>query len=448
MTRFLRNNKYLILCILLIMFGFSVGFGGEQAEATKLRIPEIVKLQRRVRTSAEDRRAYETYEKRNAEITPWNQEALPPNPDNAALLYYQAFLLRPEPNMAINDKIHDIFFDAEPDRQIKTYLGYCLPMIKMAEIASQIPQCAWGIWNGPGPEFSEKDLRSQVNYLWTVLLLDARTLASEGHYRAALERCLTVRRLAKHLGEDIRLHLSVRNPDFMALRTIQHVLGIMPPDIDTLTWFRGELTVSNGLPLSFAKMLRADVSVGMNHLRTYAPSLRYLKKVFTDMAENEQAKDKVRSLTDEQFLSRINEELTHFVDSILRVLDSEMTFEQKRAQMQALIDKQMKANGTNSVIKAIFLSGISLGIDRIDRQYPFLVGHQAHINGIKAAVEVYLVLAKTGKLPEKLPDYLPKDPFTGRDFVYEITDEGFALRCQDEEFLKRKNQFLEFKVQK
>jgi hypothetical protein len=448
MTQFLRYNNYVIFCILLITFGVVVVFGGAQAGATKPGIPEIVKLQRHVRDAARDRRAYEAYEKRNAEIMPWNRDALTSNPDNAALLYYQAFLLRPEPNMAINEKIHDIFFNTEPDRQVRTYLGHCLPMIQVTEIASRIPQCTWGILNGSGPEFSAKDLRSEVNYLWNVLLVDARTLASDGHYRVALERCLTIRRLARHLGEDSRLHLVARSPDFMALRTIQHVLGVMPLDMDTLTWFRGELAVSEGLPLSFAKMLKADIKSGLNHLRTYDPSLRYLKKVLMDMTEDEQAKDEVQNLTDEQFLSRIGEELTRFIDSILRILDSEMTFEQKRAQMQTLINKQMEANITDSVIKAIIMSGINFGIDEIDRQYPFLVGHAAHINGIKAAVEVYLVVAETGQLPEKLPDYLPKDPFTSRDFVYEITDKGFALLCQGEEFLRRKNQFLEFKFRR
>jgi hypothetical protein len=85
----------------------------------------------------------------------------------------------------------------------------------------------------------------------------------------------------------------------------------------------------------------------------------------------------------------------------------------------------------------------------IDREwYPYQVMHQARINGIKAAVEVYLVLAKTGRLPEKLPEYLPKDPFTSEDFVYEITDEGFALRCQGEDFQKGRRTLLEFKVKR
>jgi len=63
-------------------------------------------------------------------------------------------------------------------------------------------------------------------------------------------------------------------------------------------------------------------------------------------------------------------------------------------------------------------------------------------------VEVYLALANAGQLPEKLPDHLPKDPFTGRDFIYEITDEGFALRCQGKDFLNRKYRLLEFKIKK
>ena len=76
------------------------------------------------------------------------------------------------------------------------------------------------------------------------------------------------------------------------------------------------------------------------------------------------------------------------------------------------------------------------------------IEHEARVNGTKAAVEIYLVLAKTGDLPEKLPDHLPKDPFTSLDFGYEITDEGFALRCHGEDFKERKKSLLEFKVKK
>jgi hypothetical protein len=38
-------------------------------------------------------------------------------------------------------------------------------------------------------------------------------------------------------------------------------------------------------------------------------------------------------------------------------------------------------------------------------------------------------------LPETLPDYLPKDPFSGQDFEYEITEKGFVLRCRAKDIL-------------
>jgi nucleoside diphosphate kinase len=69
------------------------------------------------------------------------------------------------------------------------------------------------------------------------------------------------------------------------------------------------------------------------------------------------------------------------------------------------------------------------------------------INSTKAAVELYIILAKTGQLPAELPDYLPKDPYTNKNFIYEITDDGFVLSCNSDEFKRGKERFT-FKVQK
>lgn len=446
MNSFIPNRKSVFFCLLSLVLGAVTAFGGTKAETPTPKVPEIVKLQQRVRAAADERRAEEAYEKRDTEIAPWAEDAVPPNPDNAALLYYQAFLLRPDLDMTTSQKIDNVLGGTESDRQIRTYLGHCLPMIEVAEIASRIPQCTWGLWRGFGPGSSKSGWSSEVWDLSRILLVDARTLAADGNYRAALERCLTVRRLARHLGEDPKLNLIARNPDLMALRTVQYVLGIMPPDMDILTWFRGQLAVVHGLPLSFAEMLRAESKSFFNLMQTNPGTLALIRRVLVEKSKDEEAKEKTHNLTDEQILSRANEHFPRFIDLIIQILDSEMTYEQKRAQMQRLIDKLKEGDSTDPVVKSVILV---LGIDRIiERQFPFLVGHAAHINGIKTAVEVYLVKAKTGQLPKKLPDGLPKDPFTGRDFVYEITDEGFSLRCQDEEFLRRKNQFLEFKVKK
>ena len=385
------------------------------------------------------------YEKRNAEITPWVEDGTPPNSGNAALLYYQAFLLRPEPNEAISNKIHEVAFGAEPDRQVRIYLGSCLDVIEIVEIASRMQQCTWGVWVKPVFLPSHGALRREIYSIYEILLMDARILAAGGHYRVALERCLTALRIARHFREDQELYTFSTPLERYALRMVRYVLGVIPPDADILTWFRGRLGVVLGAP-SYAKSLQTLIKANLNHMRTYPAYYARFRNLLVEGAEDEQAKENARNLTDEQFLLRTSRGLQSFLDSIFRILDSEITYEQKRAEMQRIVSNLTEADDTDPATKNILIMINIRGM--INTQYPSYVEHHAYINGVKAAVEVYLVMAKTGRLPGTLPEGLPKDPSSGRDFVYEITDEGFALHCQDEEFLRRKNRFLEFKVRK
>lgn len=76
----------------------------------------------------------------------------------------------------------------------------------------------------------------------------------------------------------------------MALRTAQHVLGVMPPDADILTWFRGQLAVVQGAPLSFTEKIQADFKAYLNHMRMNPIPLRYIRNQLVEKAEDEQAK--------------------------------------------------------------------------------------------------------------------------------------------------------------
>ncbi len=445
------TKRAAVFCLLLLGLGLVAAFGGTERESSISPPAEIVERVVRARVAYRDRVAFEAYENRNAEIASSAENAGPPNPENPALLYYQAFLLRPEPNEAIAPKIHTLPFGTEPDRQVRTYLGHCLPVIEIVERASRMPGCVWGVW--PERQLSRSALRREVVNLAKILSGDSVTLAADGQYRVALDRCLTVRRLARHLSGVSELYplfpLSTIC-DQWALYTIQHVLGVMPPDADILTWFRGQLAVVEGAPPGFAKRLQVYVKTFVNDSRTNPADLAQMRDLLVEAAESEQAKESVRNLTDEQFLLRTGQELQRLIDRIFQVVDSEMTYDEKRAGIHRVINKATYVDGTDPVDRAIIGLGLSrMDIDGLTNEwYAFQVTHQAHINGIKAAVEVYLVLAETGQLPKRLPDHLPKDPFTGRDFVYETTDEGFALRCQGEEFLSGKNRWLEFKVRK
>jgi len=65
------------------------------------------------------------------------------------------------------------------------------------------------------------------------------------------------------------------------------------------------------------------------------------------------------------------------------------------------------------------------------RSYEFRLRSAARLNAIKAGIEIYLFKAKTGHLPQELPQGLPKDPYTGQDLRYEITEGGFSLSLPD-----------------
>ncbi len=425
----ITNRKCVVFFLLSIVFGVLTAFGQIRLDDTIYNL-----------------KGEKAYEKRNAEITPWVEDGTPPNPGNAALLYYQAFLLRPEPNEAISNKIHEVAFGAEPDRQVRIYLGSCLNVIEIVEIASRMQKCTWGVWVKPVLKPSHGALRREIYSVYEILLMDARTLAAEGHNRVALERCLTALRIARHIREDPELYIFSTLFERYALRMVRYVLSVIPPDAEILTWFRGQLGVVLGAPPSYAKRLQELVKANLEDIRTYPTRRARLRNLLVVLAEDEQAKESARNLTDEQLLLRTSRGLQSFLDSIFRILDSEIAYEKKRAEMQRIISKLTGADDTDPVIKDILIMTNMKGT--INREYPSYVEHHAYINGIKAAVEVYLVIAKTGRLSETLPDGLPKDPSTGLDFIYEIKDEGFSLRCQYKKFLSRSSQKLEFKVKK
>jgi hypothetical protein len=490
------------------------------------------------RSAYEKRKALEAYEKRNAEIDSWIEENSIPDYKNAALLYYQALLLKPDHDQTVIDKFYDVYGGVEPDTQIRTFLGEWLPSMKVSEIASRIPQCTWGIWPErlwPSEKRRHIFLMKSFNHYNCIIAVDAIILASDGHYRAALQRCMTLRRIARHLSYDSKLHISSHFCEDIALRTIPRILGEMPPNADVLAWFQGQLAMFQEATTFLERTLQEYLEAKIDMVQS--SSIASLRDILLKRAADERAKQNVRDLTDEQIRAQAIETVQGPFGSVSAILHSDKSAEQKHAEMQELADHTVKTNIPDLLIifSPIFndelgkdILGLTVGIgpemteeqklskmqkiidkrvapdaiklltkfsnalereidldfladsEMTDEQrlaemqkvlyelgeayriegtfeFPWLVinsrfesqvRHTAQINSIKAAVEIYLVLAKTGQLPEKLPEYLPKDPTTGRNFIYEITDEGFALHYKGEEFIRRKNRFLEFKVKK
>jgi len=364
---------------------------------------------------------------------------LPPDPDNAALLYYQAFLLRPETDYDTWWSIDEVLRGADPNETLREYLNLpdCRRTIEFTESAAKLQKCNWGIRYSQGIE-AHLPLLVHFRNLSFLIYADAGVLAADGDYRAALGHCLTIRQIAVHIGDDLLInYLILLSLDGLAHRCTRDVLGSMPPDADILTWLRGRLVVVRDVFPSFIRALEMDFELSLQSLRTDPDSLIRLRLRLVENADDENTRDEILGLTDEELIGLFREFYEDFFNTVFHVMDSEMTYEQKSLEIQRL----------SKVMEDKYAGNYYVGTGRIAEQYNLKVRNEAQFNALKAAIEIYLINAKTGQLPETLPDGLPKDPYSGQDFGYEITGEGFTFHSQGEDFEGRGGRLLEFKVQ-
>ena len=347
---------------------------------------------------------------------------LPPDPDNAALLYYQAFLLRPEMDYDTWWSIDEVLRGADPNEKVREYLNLpdCHKTIEFTEAASQLPQCNWGIRfsQGIGAPLPQLVHFRDLSFL---IYADARVLAADGNYKEAFSRCLMIHRIAKHVGDDTLLfYLISLSLDGLAHRCTQDILGSMPPDIDTLTWLRGRFAAEQDVAPSLARALEMDLELILQAIRTDTNDLVWLRGQLVENTDDENTKEEILGLTNEELIAFVREPNVDFLNSILHVIDSELTYEEKYMEIQRLTEVMDDENAVSNYV----------GAGRTAEHYNIKVRNTAHFNALKDAIEIYLIKAKTGQLPDILPPGLPKDPFSDQDFEYEITEKGFVLRCR------------------
>jgi hypothetical protein len=261
------------------------------------------------------------------------------------------------------------------------------------------------------------DLLGQVHQLAFVLAVDARTLGADGRYDAAFARCLTMCRMARHVGDDTMFaYLVFRTIDEMASRAMQHVLGLVPSDAETFLRLRGQIAVLPGSSQSFKPAAQADLNLQLERLRHKTLFIDSVRQELADVAESRQTKDEILRLTNDEILALIRESSERFLHGLFQIMDSDMPYEQKYAE----IDGQLTA----ARLQPSVITGVTL------ERWNLLVRDTAMYNALVVALDVYMIRAQTGRLPETLPAYARQDPFSGQTFEYEITTGGFVLRCR------------------
>jgi len=340
---------------------------------------------------------------------------------------------------------------ADPNDQVRKYLN--VPdnksTIELAKAATQLPKCDWGLLYSGGYGLSTRVI-VRLSYLCILLDVYARTLAADGEYRAAFDQCLGMRRFAAHIGDDTLLMLSQsQKVNRLALICIQHILGSMPTDVETLTWLKDQLATVQGSPWRFERAMEMHRDMELQYWRSHPKdrifmSFKRVKESFLEKIEDESAKKEILSLTDEELLARACESYNKFLESALKIIGSDMSYEEKHTELLRMTAQRRFMDRYRSGDPTALLEVCAR---RVGSYYKLMVSNIANFNSLMAAIEIYLVKAKTSQLPEKLPDGLPKDPYSGQDFEYETTKEGFVLRCRVKAIDKTKVQQYQFKVQ-
>jgi hypothetical protein len=398
---------------------------------------------------------------------------LPRDPNNAALLYYQALALwsdvrssyvdresAQEPNDRSDTKPsmakpepdkYDMPFQIGREQEEADRESFRQRMrgitIELIEAASRLPRCKWGIYHSKGWDLAAV---GELRHIALLLDDDARDLVAAGDYRAALERCLTIRRFARHLGDEtITLHGMSLTADGVAFRGIREVLNAMPPDAEVLTWLKGEPAMTRGAPASFVRMLDIHLQQAVKSLERSPKTIARIRNRMIGEAagiKGNEFEGEIRSITDEMLISEVRKiassVFADFLDSVNKAVEKNEPYDQTYMEIELLTYKLL----AHDLIEPFYdMTSVMITTDF----YRISVNHKARMNALKAAIEIYLIKAKTGKLPDTIPKGLPKDPYTCRDFEYELIDDGFALRCQGKNSQReRPRRSLEFKVRR
>ena len=405
------------------------------------------------------------YEKKAPEIALRIDEAAAASRENAALLYFQALLARREPDPGTAEALNAVSRGGQPDIRVKAYLGRSLRTIDLAHLAAQMPQCHWGPMRA-GEQQLDFNLGIPLRRLSRILDADARTLAADGHHRAALARCLTLRRLAHHAGADTyNLYSISQSMHTMSLLALAHVLSLGPSNDETLTWLKGQLAAVPGTPFEPAQALRRWRDAELQFWRTRPRGRAFTRGLILEKVADANDRKTLATLTDEQLLvlalqgeqkvpglygglsappqllERAQRACDEYLQSALQIMRADLSYREKHAKLQEMVDSldDRAADGDPIAL-------LSEAPKVVELYHRLMVRNAVYDNLAAAAIEICLMETRTGHLPQTLPHGLPKDLYTGKDFEYERTAKGFALRFDPDNVSRIRVRQFEFRT--
>jgi len=360
-------------------------------------------------------------------------------PDNAAVLYYRASLAYDASDTMMDKVTKVVKSNADIDDEIRKYIEDNKYAIKYFIDAGDAPNCDWGMDYSEGiallmPHFSS------LRNLGRIVRVQAEIKAESGDYNRALELCLSVNKEGNHIASGGLLisHLVGISLNAMANKYIVDILPQISDNPEALLKLRGQIYDVSGKFPSIKGSINRDLGTCVQDIRKEKAGY-----IVDSLLANQLSKEQTRIIRhgDADFFNASKEYFLNHQAAVLTAID--LPYPESFEQLKRL-DKKLKEDykkNTHSILTNNFLAAI-------DRILSLDVRIITHFNAIKTAIEIYLIKAKTGKLPDALPSGLPGDAFSGRDFKYDKTANGFTLRCRGKDLSKDEIYKYEFKVKK
>jgi len=254
--------------------------------------------------------------------------------------------------------------------------------------------------------------------------------------------------MARHVGDRMLIsYLVGTSLNALANKRIEDILSQMPDDVETLMLLKNQIYDITSRANTLKAAMSSESEVALQQIRK-----ENIGTILDSLGDGDDgiSKDSIEKIRngDEEFFRSSREYYSNYVTSVQVALD--LPYPQSHKQLEQLSEKAEKQTADNPA--AIFSPpAINLSAalwPAATRICTLDVKARTHSNALKVAIDVYIIRAKTGRLPETLPAGLPRDLFSGKDFEYEKTKDGLILRCRGKDLDIDEIFQYEFKVPK
>lgn len=363
-----------------------------------------------------------------------NVKALAQPPDNAALLYYQAFLQYEEPNETLEMMLIDFRKGAiVSNKVIAQYIERNRHVIDRAVTAAGISKCDWGYDYSKGIMDMTMHKLPPIRNIALLLAVEARWLAEQGNYTKALDRCVTLRMIALHaFDRTLTWYIFGSQINRIANETTQDVLGLMPGNADDLNRLKSRLIQTEERFPSLVPYFTREARIWVAMMQK--DKVQPLVDLFGDLYEgplgsglSKRMFERIRK-GDDTFFERSRDYYLNAMSTVVGTLESGLTYTQICTKLDGLVEQwnQEAKDNPDAIFTALFFPPVK-------RTYQVMIKRQTHVNALKTAIDLYIVKTRTGQMPDTLPADSPPDLFSDKSFAFAKTAEGFILRCQGKE---------------